>query len=73
MAEQLVKAPIRARVIRFHVQKGSAVKARDKVCDLEALKMEIPVLAPVAGTIKDVHATAGQSVNAGDSLFSVES
>ena len=73
MAENVVKAPIRARVFRFHLQKGSPVKADEQVCDLEALKMEIPIMSPVAGTIKEVYATAGQPVEAGDPLFSVES
>jgi len=73
MAEAVVKAPMKALVMRFHVQKGSSVNAKDRVCDIEALKMEIPVMAPVAGTIKDIFASPGQEVQAGDPLFAVES
>jgi biotin carboxyl carrier protein len=73
MAEEIVKAPMRAKVMRFHVHKGSAVNAKDRICDIEALKMEIPVMAPAAGTLKEVFASAGQDVEAGDPLFSVES
>jgi biotin carboxyl carrier protein len=73
MSEQIVKAPMKGRVIRFSKEKGAEVKAKDKVCDLEALKMEIPILSPADGTIKDVFATAGQNVNSGDPLFSIES
>lgn len=72
MAEQVVKAPMRGRVIRVHVQKGASVKLRDKLCDLEALKMEVPIMSPVAGTIKDVQAAAGQNVQGGDTLFVIE-
>jgi biotin carboxyl carrier protein len=73
VAEQIVNAPMKARVIRFHAEKGKAVKERDPICDLEAMKMEIPILAPAAGTIKAIMATPGQEVQAGDPLFSVES
>ena len=73
MPEQIVKAPMKGRVIRFHREKGGAVKERDKVCDMEALKMEIPILSPASGTIKEVFATAGQNVNSGDPLFAIES
>lgn len=73
MAEQIVKAPMKARVIRYHADKGAAVKESDPVCDLEAMKMEIPILAPATGTIKEILASPGQNVEADDPLFSVES
>jgi urea carboxylase len=73
VAEQIVKAPMKARVIRYHAEKGSSVKERDPICDLEAMKMEIPIMAPASGTIKAIMATPGQEVQAGDPLFSVES
>ena len=55
MAEQVVKAPMRGRVIRVHVEKGSQVKEKDRMCDIEALKMEIPIMAPASGTIKEIY------------------
>jgi biotin carboxyl carrier protein len=51
---------MKARVIKFHTGKGSKVKERDPICDLEAMKMEIPILAPTTGTIKAVMASSGQ-------------
>jgi biotin carboxyl carrier protein len=72
MPEQIIKAPMKARVIRFHVEQGSSLKEQDRVCDLEALKMEIPVLAPAAGVLKEILASPGQNVQAGDALFSIE-
>ena len=72
MPEQIVKAPMKARVIEFLVQQGDSVKEQDVVCNLEALKMEVPIMAPATGTIKEINASAGQNVQAGDALFSVE-
>ena len=71
MAEQIVKAPMRGRVIRVHVEKGSQVKERDRL--FEALKMEMPIMAPASGTIKEVYISVGQAIGGGDPLFVIES
>ena len=73
MAEQIVKAPMRGRVIRIHVEKGSQVKERDRMCDIEALKMEMPIMAPASGTIKEVYISVGQEIGGSDPLFVIES
>ena len=72
MAEQVVKAPMRGRVIRVHVEKGSQVKERDRMCDIEALKMEIPIMAPARGTIKEIYVSPGQDIEGGGPLFVIE-
>ena len=73
MAEQIVKAPMRGRVIRVHVEKGSQVKERDRMCVIEALKMEMPIMAPASGTIKEVYISVGQEIRGSDPLFVIES
>ncbi len=73
MAEQIVKAPMRGRVIRVHVEKGSQVEERDRMCDIEALKMEMPIMAPASGTIKEVYISVGEEIGGGDPLFVIES
>ena len=73
MAEQIVKAPMRGRVFRVHVEKGSQVKERDRMCDIEALKMEVPIMAPASGTIKEVYISVGQEIRGSDPLFVIES
>ena len=39
---------------------------------LEAMKMEIPVVAPAAGTIKEVKVSPGQAVEAEQELAVIE-
>lgn len=72
MAEETVEAPMMGRVIRVHAQNGNQVKEGDPICDIEALKMEIPILAPVSGRIKAIHITPGQKIEGGDPLAVIE-
>jgi len=39
---------------------------------MEAMKMEIPIVAPVSGTIKEVKVTPGQAVEAEQELAVIE-
>jgi len=72
MAEQVVEAPMRGRVIRVHVQNGHPVNEGDRICDIEALKLEIPILAPVSGTVTAVHISPGQNVEGGEALAVIQ-
>lgn len=72
MAEQIVEAPAPGKIIRVHAQEGEPVAEGDRICILEALKMEIPIVAPVGGTVKAVPISPGQSVEAGDPLAVIE-
>ena len=44
------------------------MKAGDPIIILEAMKMEIPVVAPQDGTVASIDVTAGQAVETGDAL-----
>lgn len=72
MAEQTVEAPLAGKVIRVHVQDGNPVNEGDRLCIIEALKMEIPILAPVSGRVKAIHVAAGQQVEEGAPLVVIE-
>ena len=47
---------------------GTAVKAGDAVLVLEAMKMEIPVVAPQDGTVATINVAVGDAVESGDVL-----
>ena len=72
-AESTVTAPMPGTVIRVEVAPGDAVRARQPLVVLEAMKMEIPVHSPFDGTIKDVHAAEGDRVAGGTILVELES
>lgn len=73
MAEQIVEAPAPGKILRLHVEAGKRVAEGDRICLMEALKMEVPIVAPVTGTVKTLHVSLGQSVEAGDPLIVIES
>jgi len=52
------------KIVSVSVKVGDKVKEDDQVAILEAMKMEMPVVAPVAGTVKEVCVASGQEVEA---------
>lgn len=61
-----VRAEITANVILVQVEAGQRVAEGDELVVLESMKMEIPVLAPVDGTVSRVALAAGATVAEGD-------
>ena len=55
-------------ILKVNVQNGQAVKEGDVLCVLEAMKMENEIMAPRAGTVAQVVATKGSSVDTGATL-----
>ncbi len=71
--ESTVTAPMPGTVIRVEVEPGDAVRARQPLVVLEAMKMEIPVSSPFEGTVKRVHVSPGDRVAGGAPIAKLES
>ena len=67
-----IVAPMGGKVIDVKVKPGDAVSEGDEVVILEAMKMELPVVAEVSGTVKDVNFNNGDTVEAESVLISLE-
>jgi biotin carboxyl carrier protein len=63
-----VKAHITGVVFQITTKPGDAVAAGDAVIVLESMKMEIPVEAPRAGTVREIRVAEGQTVQEGDTV-----
>jgi len=63
-----VVAELVAAVMKVEVEVGDRVKADDTVVILESMKMEIPVLAEVAGIVSEIVVFDGDVVSDGDPL-----
>ena len=70
--EKVLRAPISGTVNKVVAEPGAAVAAGDVLLVLEAMKMETTITSPVAGKIKCVRVSAGQSVQANQVLVDFE-
>ena len=60
-----VEAGAAGKVFGIDAAVGQAVKAGDPVVTIEAMKMEIPVVAPQDGTVASIDVAVGDAVEAG--------
>ena len=67
-----VRAEITANVWQVPAEVGATVAAGDELVILESMKMEIPVEAPIAGTISAVHVAPNDQVTEGDLLVEIQ-
>lgn len=60
-----VEAGAAGKVFKLEKKVGDAVKKGDAVVIIEAMKMEIPVVAPEDGTVASIDVAVGDAVEAG--------
>ena len=58
-----ITSPMPGTILKLNVAEGQAVKAGDVVLILESMKMENEIVAPCDGTIKQVLASKGSTVD----------
>ena len=63
-----VTASVPGKVYKVEASVGQTVKKGDSIVILEAMKMEIPVVAPQDGTVASIDVAAGAAVESGDVL-----
>ena len=63
-----VEAGAAGKILKINAGVGQAVKKGDTVITLESMKMEIPMVAPSDGTVASIDVAAGDSVEAGTVL-----
>ena len=60
-----VEAGAAGKIFKIEAKVGQQLKAGDAVVILEAMKMEIPVVAPQDGTVASIDVAVGDAVEAG--------
>jgi acetyl-CoA carboxylase biotin carboxyl carrier protein len=68
----VLKAELAANVWKVLASQGQRVQADETLMILESMKMEIPVTAPSAGTVKRIHVKEGDTVQEGQVLAELE-
>jgi acetyl-CoA carboxylase biotin carboxyl carrier protein len=67
-----VTVPMVGKIIGVTVKVGDKVEEDDQLATLEAMKMEMPIVAPVGGVIKEIKVAVGQEVEDGTILAIIE-
>ena len=60
-----VKAGAAGKVFKIEANVGKSVKKGDAVVIIEAMKMEIPVVAPEDGTVASINVAVGDAIESG--------
>lgn len=68
----VVTAPIPGVISQVKVQPGQAVKMREVLMLLEAMKMQNEILAAQPGVVREVYVSNGATVNTGDKLVAID-
>lgn len=67
-----INAPMPGKICEVKVNSGDTVLEDQEVLVLEAMKMEMPIVATAAGTVKSVNCSVGDAVQGGDILIVIE-
>ncbi len=67
-----IEAGAAGKVFKIEANVGQAVKKGDAVVIVEAMKMEIPVVAPQDGTVASINVAVGDAVEAGALLATLK-
>ena len=58
-------------ITQILVKPGQSVNEGDKIAELEAMKMKVPVMASCSGTVSAVHVAVGDAVESGQALLTI--
>jgi biotin carboxyl carrier protein len=58
---QNVTAPMVGKIVAIKVKVGDRVQEDDEIAILEAMKMEMPIVAPTSGVVKEILVSVGQT------------
>lgn len=67
-----ITAPMVGKILKLEKNVGDRVDEDEVVLVMEAMKMEIPVVAPTSGVLKDLMVSAGQAVEADQLLAEID-
>jgi len=69
---QTVTAEMPGKVVKIAVPVGELVREGQGVVVVEAMKMENEIPAPIAGLVREIAVSEGQTVEAGAPLFTID-
>jgi biotin carboxyl carrier protein len=73
LAKEIVEAPITGTIISVDVKVGDTVEEGDVLLYIESMKMENPIMAPIAGKVTEIKVAAKQVIETGKPMVTIES
>jgi acetyl-CoA carboxylase biotin carboxyl carrier protein len=67
-----IKSEITGKIWKVEASIGQKVAAEEQIVVIESMKMEIPVLAPEAGTISEIRVAEGDDVLEGQVIAVID-
>ncbi len=67
-----IRSEMAGTVLELKMKVGDVVKAGQEVAVVESMKMEVPLLSPTSGVVKNVLKKAGDFLNEGEALVELE-
>jgi len=67
-----IKVRMPGAIIALNVKEGDAVKTKDILGTMEAMKMEQPIPCPQDGVVKELKVAVGDKVKAGQVIAVIE-
>lgn len=67
-----VEAPMVGKILKIEKNVGDHVEEDEVVVVMEAMKMEIPIVAPTSGVLREIKVSPGQAVEAEEVLAVIE-
>ena len=67
-----VKSEIAGSVWKIIAETGADLAADDVIIILESMKMEIPLVAPKAGKLKEIHVSEGDMIGEGQLIATID-
>ena len=67
-----VEAPMVGKILKIEKNVGDHVDEDEVIIVMEAMKMEIPIVAPTTGIVREINVSAGQAVEAEQQLAVIE-
>lgn len=65
IGDGVITAPMQGSIVKLYVKGGDSVKTGDRICVLEAMKMENEVTSPTGGDVVDLRVEPGDTVSPG--------
>jgi len=72
MADHVITSEVAGMVWKIEARAGQSVAAADTIMILESMKMEVPVPAPAAGTLRELLVEEGETIGEGQRLAVIE-